>query len=408
MANKRRLLVLSVDVDNDFGEKARVRGPIVGKKANLDAASKLALADPTDTDSNTAFEAIRAYDELREKNEVEIATITGNARLGYAADSEIAKQLERLINEFHPEACIFVSDGASDERVLPLVQSRLKIDSVRTLTVKQTKELESTYFVILDKLKEPHFARIVFGIPGLALLLFALSEYIGVRYFIGLLGAYLLIKGLGIEERILKRAARASYSSFENISFVFYFAAIPLVIVSLWMAGTHVLAVQYAGEESIAKLAAWFIKDILLLLPIALLLVVAGNVLQALTESKNFLLPKQVVYGGSIFLFWLVFNNAADWILGSIPFSDFFYSLILGVLAMFLVVYLSREFKKGIVSRLKLEGKEAYTEIGGLIGKVVGIDRKKDSFIVQTTAGQKIDLDFDHVANIGEKIIIKY
>ncbi len=75
---------------------------------------------------------------------------------------------------------------------------------------------------------------------------------------------------------------------------------------------------------------------------------------------------------------------------------------------MFLVIYLSREFKKGIVSRLRLEGKEAYTEIGGLIGKVVGVDKKKDAFIVQTTAGQKIDLDFDHVANIGEKIIIKY
>ncbi len=405
---KKRLLVLSVDVDNDFGEKALVRGPIVGKKANVDAASKLALADPADTDSNTVFEAVRVYDSLREKNEVEVATLTGDARLGYSADASIARQLERVINDFHPEACVFVSDGASDERVLPLIQSRVKIDSVRTLTMKQTKELEKTYFVILDKLKEPHFARIVFGIPGLALLLFAFSEFLGVRLFVGLLGAYLLFKGLGIEERLLKRVSLASYSSFENISFVFYFAAIPLVAVSLWMAATHVIAVQYAGESSIAKLAAWFIKDILLLLPIAFLLVVAGNVLQALTEGKNFLLPKQVVYGGSIFLFWLVFSNAADWILGSIAFSDFFYSLILGVIAMFLVIYLSREFKKGIVSRLRLEGKEAYTEIGGLIGRVVGIDKKKDAFIVQTTAGQKIDLDFDHISNVGEKIIVRY
>ncbi len=408
MAKRKRLLILSVDVDNDFGEKARVRGPIIGKKANLDAAAKLALADPTDTDSNTAFEAVRIYDELREKNEAEIATLTGDARLGYAADSAIARQLESVLHEFRPEACVFVSDGASDERVLPLIQSRVKIDSVRTLTMKQTKELEKTYFVILDKLKEPHFARIVFGIPGLALLLFAFSEFLGVRLFVGLLGAYLLFKGIGIEDRILKRISLTSYSSFENISFVFYFAAIPLIAVSLWMAATHVIAVQYAGETSIAKLAAWFTKDMLLLLPIALLLVVAGNVLQALTEGKNFLLPKQVVYGGSIFLFWLVFNNAADWIIGSIAFSDFFYSLILGVVAMFLVIYLSREFKKGIVSRMKLEGKEAYTEIGGLIGRVVGIDKKKDAFIVQTTAGQKIDLDFDHIGNVGEKIIIKY
>jgi len=57
---------------------------------------------------------------------------------------------------------------------------------------------------------------------------------------------------------------------------------------------------------------------------------------------------------------------------------------------------------------MKLEGKEAYTEIGGLIGKVVGLNKKKDAFIIQTTAGQKIDLDFNHIANVGEKIIIKY
>ncbi|MEM0475564.1 MAG: DUF373 family protein [Candidatus Norongarragalinales archaeon] len=408
MTKGKRLLVLCADIDDDLGEKARVRGPVVGKKANLEAAAKLALADPADTDSNTIFEAVRVFDELREKNEVEIATLTGDARLGYAADANIARQLERVINDFRPEASVFVSDGASDERVLPLIQSRVKINSVRTLTMKQTKELEKTYFVILDKLKEPHFARIVFGIPGLALLLFAFSEFLGVRLFVGLIGAYLVLKGLGIEERLLKRVSLTSYSSFENISFVFYFAAIPLVAVSLWMAATHVIAVQYAGETSIAKLAAWFIKDLLLLLPIALLLIIAGNVLQAVTEEKKFLLPKQVVYGGSVFLFWLVFNNAADWILGTIAFSDFFYSLLLGVIAMFLLIYLSREFKKGIVSRLKLEGKEAYTEIGGLIGHVVGIDKKKDAFIVQTTAGQKIDLDFDHISNVGEKIIIKY
>jgi len=408
VAKSKRLLVLCVDIDDDLGEKTGIRGPVIGKKAAVEAGTKLALADPEDSDSNSIFQAVKAFDELRERgNETEIAVITGSSRLGYEADANVVKQLERVVKDFQPEACVFVSDGASDERLLPLIQSRVKIDSVRAVTIKQTKEIEKTYFVILEKLKEPHFARIVFGIPGLALILFAFSEFLGVRLFVGILGAYLLFKGLGFEERLFKRLSLSRYS-FENVSFVFYFAAVPLAIVAVWLAVSRVAAFQYAGESNVAKLVAWFLKDLLLLLPVSLLLVVAGNVLQALHDEKHHLLPRQIVYGSVVFLFWLVFNNAADWIIGSISFANFFYLLLLGVLAMYLVIYLSNEFRKAIVSRMKLEGKEAYTEIGGLIGKVVGLNKKKDAFIIQTTAGQKIDLDFNHIANVGEKIIIKY
>ncbi len=408
MAKSKRLLVLCVDVDDDLGEKTGIKGPVIGKKACVEAGTKLALADPEDVDANSIFQAVKAFDELRELgHETEIAVVTGSARLGYEADANVVKQLERIVKDFQPEACVFVSDGASDERLVPLIQSRVKIDAVRAVTVKQTKEIEKTYFVILEKLKEPHFARIVFGIPGLALILFAFSELLGVRLFVGLLGAYLLFKGLGLEEQLFKRLSLSRYS-FENVSFVFYFAAVPLAIVAVWLAVSRVVALEYAGESNVAKLVAWFLKDLLLLLPVSLLLIVAGNVLQALHDKKHHLLPRQIIYGSVVFLFWLVFNNAADWIIGSTSFANFFYLLILGVLAMYLVIYLSNEFRKGIVSRMKLEGKEAYTEIGGLIGKVVGLNKKKDAFVIQTTSGQKIDLDFNHIANVGEKIIIKY
>ena len=58
MAVKKGRLVLCIDRDNDLFEKAKVSGPIVGREANLNAAIKLALADPTDTDSNTIFRAV--------------------------------------------------------------------------------------------------------------------------------------------------------------------------------------------------------------------------------------------------------------------------------------------------------------------------------------------------------------
>lgn len=406
MAEAKRLLVLCVDVDNDLGEKAKVKGPVVGRKENLEAAAALGIADPEDSDSNTVYAAVKLYDELsKEFRHVQIATVTGDQRQGYHAHSQIVKQLEKIIDEFSPDACVFVSDGASDEQVLPLVNSRVKVNSVRTVTVKQTKELESTYFAVLEKLKEPQIARIVFGIPGLALLLYAMAEFLGVRVLLGILGAYLIIKALGIEERLFAGLSDVKIS-FNNVSFIFYFASVPFFIASIWMGIARVASLQ--GAYNIAKIAAWFVKDLLLLLPVAVLLIIIGEVLQALQEKKNHLLPEYLIQTAGVLLFWLIFTNAADWVIGSISFADFFYSLILGTAAMYLVVYLAREFKHDLFAKMQLEGKGVYTEIGSPIGTVVGINKKNETFIVKTSSGQKLDLSLSNIASLGERIIVKY
>ena len=43
---EKTIAVICVDRDNDFGRKAGIDGPIIGRKDNLRAAVKLALADP--------------------------------------------------------------------------------------------------------------------------------------------------------------------------------------------------------------------------------------------------------------------------------------------------------------------------------------------------------------------------
>lgn len=407
MAEPKRLLVLVVDVDNDLHEKAKVRGPVVGRQANIDAATKLAIADPEDSDANTIFEAVKKYDELRKEYQVEVATVTGDVRLGYHADREIVKQLEKIISDFSPEACIFVSDGASDEQVLPLVHARVKVNSVKTVTIKQAKELEKTYFTILEKLKDPHYARLIFGLPGLALLLWAFSEVLGLKLFIGLLGAYLIIKALGIEERFFKGASGFRLS-FDKLGFIFYFAAIPLAAISLWLGVSRASAMEAAGVANVAKLAAGFVKDVLLLLPVALLLIILGQVIEAINEKKKYLLPHYVISSSAVVLLWLILNNAADWVLGTVSFSDFFTTLVLVMVVMVLVIYLARAFKGSMVSKLRLEGKEVYTEIGSMLGKIVGVNKRRETIIIQTSAGQKIDLTFDHIVNAGEKVIIRY
>lgn len=72
-----RVLILAIDRDDDFGKKAGVKGgPVIGRAACLDAAVKLSLADPEDSDANVLYAAIKLYDKLKEKGEfddVEVA-----------------------------------------------------------------------------------------------------------------------------------------------------------------------------------------------------------------------------------------------------------------------------------------------------------------------------------------------
>ena len=165
-----RLLILAVDIDNDLYRKTKIGGPLLGRVQNLSGATQLALADPEDTDSNTMFQAVKMYDELKEAGySVSIATITGAEHEGYYADRELASQLDRVLEQTKADACVFVTDGASDASALPIIQSRIKINSMKTITVKQSKALESTYITIIEKLKEPHYARIIFGIPAILL-----------------------------------------------------------------------------------------------------------------------------------------------------------------------------------------------------------------------------------------------
>ncbi len=407
MKEAKRLLVLNIDIDNDLFEKVKIKGAVIGKKACLEAAGKLALADPGDSDANAIFEAVRTANEIPGEYTVEVACLTGDKKLGFHASREIVKQLEELINRFKPDACILVSDGASDDQILPLIQSRLKINEVKHLTVKQAKELETTYFAVLEKLKDPHYARIIFGIPGIALLLFAFSEVVGLRVFIGALGAYLIIKALGIEDRILRGLHEFEFS-LNKSGFIFYFAAIPLAAVSIWLGFSRMSAMRLAGITDIAKLAAGFEKDLLLLLAPAILLIIVGKFIEAASEKKYYSLPQYITYFSSVILLWLLFSNAAEWVLGNISFADFFTTLLLVIVLMMLLLYLAREFKIGLVSKMNLEGRTIYTEIGGTIGKALGVNRKKGTVIVATSSQQKFDIPLDYLSSLEDKLVVKY
>jgi len=184
-----KALVLAIDRDDDFGQKAGVEGPVIGRDACIDAALKLSLADPEDSDANVVYAAVKLYDELKESGEfddVEVALITGHPKVGVKSDMELARQLELVLERFPADGVITVTDGAEDEQIFPIITSKVPIISSHRVVVKQSEGIETTYYIIYRYMKEilsdPEVAKVVLGIPGMILLLYGIARLIGVWY----------------------------------------------------------------------------------------------------------------------------------------------------------------------------------------------------------------------------------
>jgi len=237
---KERTLVLCVDRDDDLGFKARIDGPVVGREACLHAATSLALIDPEDSDINAIFETIRLYDDLVKRGEeVAVAVLCGNHMNMLEGDRRIASDIDTILSATGSTSCILVTDGAEDEYVLPIIQSRVPVSSVRRVVVNQMPNLEGTYYILKRLLDDPKVSKIVLVPVGLAMLLYALGYLLGYPegatiVVVGVIGTYLLFKGVGIDEVFgyLVTSLKTSLHG-GRFTFVSYIAAILLGIVGL-------------------------------------------------------------------------------------------------------------------------------------------------------------------------------
>ena len=206
-----RTLVLTVDRDNDLGVKAGIRGPVIGRKATLRAAIKLGIADPEESDTNAILGALNHHDKLVENaqgdDEIQIALLTGDVRVGPRSDRAIAMQLDEVIQEFQPDSAVLITDGADDEASLPIITSRVRVDHVEKVIVRQSKGIESTYYYVAKAIDDPRWrakllvpVAIFLMILGLGLIIPGGGALIGAMpLFIGI---WVLAKGLGWEQQL--------------------------------------------------------------------------------------------------------------------------------------------------------------------------------------------------------------
>jgi len=265
-----KVLILSVDRDDDFGKKAGLNSPFIGREENLNAVMALGLKDPEDSDVNTVMAALSMYDEMLRKGEdVEIATICGDVKVGYESDLVLTTQLENVLELVKPDRVILVSDGAEDEFIYPMVFSRVKVDSVRRVWVKQAPTVEGTYYIITKMLADDKMRKRIFTPLGLVLTVLGLFNVIpqlfelltkeanielvasmGWGMIALVLGLYLIFYAYRVAERVsgaMRNAATAIRNGSQMIPFV-------IVAVLLFVAGI-IFAMDAVASQSEAGLA---------------------------------------------------------------------------------------------------------------------------------------------------------
>jgi len=359
-----RLLVLCVDRDDDIGRKAGVKTPIVGKEENLNSALKLILADPEEADANAMFEAIRVYETLKEdekSNEMyEIATIAGSELGGVTADRKLVSELGEVLKRFPADSLILVTDGFSDEEIMPLVQSRVPVTSVRRVIVKHSESIEETaalfskYWKML--IEDPRYSRIALGLPGI--LLISLGMLVLLQVFIRfdiytwtaivgliILGSYLIGKGYGIDRKIsafLSRPYRYSVSDLvTGFSLTFGFI---LIGIGFYQAGSFIAVnfkISFQIPANIDEFMETFPIIIGWLINKSMTLVVIGFCTIFLGKSVAYLLDRDTRFWRTSVLVavfawsWMILNEISRIIINpSLPPDSLVMSIITGIVVI--------------------------------------------------------------------------
>ncbi|MEM0049019.1 MAG: DUF373 family protein [Candidatus Bathyarchaeia archaeon] len=346
---EERILILCVDRDNDIGRKAGVKTPIIGGKENIDAAIKLLLADPEEADANAMFEAVRIYESLKSGASgnilCQVATIAGSELGGVAADRKLTSELNEVIREFNPTSLILVTDGYSDEEILPLIQSRVPISSIRRVIVRHSKSIEETAAIFSRYLKrvleDPRYSKIILGLPGILLVMLGILSLIAifVRYDIGrwawtigllIVGFYLLGKGYGIDKKIAS-ILPILFSSYGLIIGFSMLSGLLLISVGLYQSISQIISSAEISTKPIAEIAGIVISASLPTIISGLSIILFGRILAHLL-TRDYRFWRTIVLMVACIWSWKIFDEAAKILIDpTLPLNELWFSIVVGI-----------------------------------------------------------------------------
>jgi len=384
---QKRILVLCVDRDDDLEVKAGVKTPVIGREENLNAAVALALRDPEEPDANAMFEAVRLYDRLKSESDLEevfeIATISGSELGGVGADRKIVAELNELLGFFPAGEVILVTDGYSDQAVLPLVESRVPVSSVSRIVVKHSESIEETAALFTRYLKmimeNPRYSRIALGLPGLLILILGVLSIFNLLYFywiafVFVLSAFMLVKGFGVD-RIVKNIyqwvkeytpppLQVQISNYATV------AGALCTVVGVYLGWTNAAAFianitappDVAGWFSILpQIAAFFIKGSMDLIVGGICVTLSGRAIRWYLERDARLLRNAALIVSIAWSRWILDGTSDVLIRPEMGYEKLIFSIIVGILigvASILVIFVIHRSAKGFFKETKEQVEE--------------------------------------------------
>ncbi|WP_459878180.1 DUF373 family protein [Halorubrum gandharaense] len=289
-------LVICVDRSGAIGRAANVPMPVAGWEAVRSLVTDVGLADPEDASVNCLLEALRIARDLRdEREEAVVAVVSGTTDAPVGADRSIAAQLDDLVDRYDPSSAVVVVDSAEDERVVPIVESRMPVDAVDRVVVRQARDLESTYYLLKQFLADEELRSTVMVPFGVALLLlpalfYWLSPAEALAGVAGLLGAALLYKGLSIDRFVAgvpERTREALYAG--QVSIVTYVVAAGLTLVGSFFGVLS--ASELAGDPPVLVEVTDFAYAAVPWLTVAGLTAAVGRLLDELIRDEGIRSP---------------------------------------------------------------------------------------------------------------------
>ena len=353
---QKRILILCVDRDGDLEAKAGIKPPLMGRTVNIDAAVSLALHDPEEPDANAMFEAIRVNDRLQKEKQpdetFEVATISGTELGGVSADRKLVAELNTVLTSFNATEVILVSDGYSDAAILPLVQSRVPVSSVRRIVIKHSEKIEETAALFGKYIRllfnDPRYSRIAVGLPGLLILILGilyvfpgyLNYYFIVIVFI--LGVFLFGKGFGVDRaaRKLFKWAREYTPPSLPIQISNYTAIVGILCIGI----SVYLGIATVGDQvalpadlsgwigTLPKMAGFFIRGVADLMVVGIATILFGRSIRLYFERDVRLLRNAALIVSVAWSRWILWATADILINPGMPPNDLAYAIVVGIL----------------------------------------------------------------------------
>jgi len=276
-------------------------------------------------------------------------------------------------------------------------------------------------------LRDPHFARLVFGLPGIVLAIYGIINLLNIQQLslnliVGLVGIYLILKGFGIEDNIVRAFSYfKETTSIERASFPLYIASFFVLLLGLWAGSDNIEFVWASVPEwaliegtqaAIVSMAA-FTLGFIGLFTLAIILFFAGRIGDMYYKKEFHRIRKYARSIISMIAFFVLIDQAARFTLfwtAAIEAGPSFADLMVTVGASFMITvvgflvvkyiyitkYVIKRIEKGMMIR-GIDGKE--------IGKVSEINYKKRLFKYEKK-NKKYSLSFGKVVVIREGIII--